>query len=86
MAAPAAPGHRIEWWVYVDPADPRKPRVRRTATMRGRWPGYDVTCTCGWQTTTGGAVRSYIEQEVWSHKFEVATAADTTTETPRSTR
>lgn len=60
----AASAHRIAWWVYIDGQ-----RVRRAAMMRGLW-GYDATCSCGWETQTGGAVRSYIDREVWHHKFE----------------
>lgn len=59
-------GHRISWWVYTGNG---QERIRRTAKMRGWWPGYDVTCSCGWETRTGGAVRSYVEREVWLHKF-----------------
>jgi hypothetical protein len=60
--------HRIAWFVYVAPGQ----KIRRTASMRGRWPGYEVTCSCGWETHTGGAVRSYIEREVWHHKRDHA--------------
>jgi hypothetical protein len=54
--------HRISWYVYVGGE-----RVRRAATMRGTW-GYDVTCSCGWETKTGGATKSYVAGEVWLHK------------------
>jgi hypothetical protein len=61
--------HRIRWFVYVGPnSSGRFERIPRTASMRGTWPGYDVECSCGQKTTTGGAVRSYIEREVWLHK------------------
>lgn len=55
--------HRITWWVWAG-----SEKIRRTAKMRGTW-GYDVTCSCGWETRTGGAVRSYIESEVYLHKI-----------------
>ena len=61
-AAAAVPA-RITWWVYAG-----SDRIRRTATMRGQW-SYDATCTCGWDTRTGGAVRSYIEREIYFHKL-----------------
>lgn len=63
--------HRIAWFVYTGARDENghPERIRRTATMRGTWPGYDVTCSCGWETRTGGAVRSYIEGEVSLHKW-----------------
>lgn len=59
--------HRISWWVYT--GGPNGERIRRNRHMRGWWPGYDVECSCGWKTTTGGATRSYIEKEVWLHKW-----------------
>lgn len=55
--------HRIIWWVYAG-----SDRIRHSAQMRGRW-GYDVTCTCGWETHTGGAVRRHIRDEVYFHKL-----------------
>lgn len=59
------PGHRIRWYVYTGNG---KERIPRTAAMRGPWPGYDVICSCGWETRTGGGVRSYIEEKIWAHK------------------
>jgi hypothetical protein len=55
--------HRIRWYVYAG-----SERIPRTARMRGVW-GYDVTCSCGWETRTGGATRGYVEGEVWLHKY-----------------
>lgn len=53
---------RITWWVYAG-----KDRIRRTARMRGLW-GYDATCSCGWDSRTGGATRRSVEDLVWAHK------------------
>ena len=59
--------HTITWWVYAGPGQ----RIRRTATMRGRW-DYDATCSCGWDSQHGGGLRSSVERAVWFHKhFEV---------------
>lgn len=58
------PGHKITWWVWAGGE-----KIRRTSTMRGQW-GYDASCSCGWQTRTGGAVKRYIQDEVDFHKFE----------------
>lgn len=55
--------HRVRWFVWVGTK-----RIPREATMRGQW-GYDAECSCGWETRTGGAVRSYVEREIWMHKF-----------------
>lgn len=43
-------------------------RVPANATMRGSW-GWDATCSCGWDTKTGGAIRSAVEQDVRMHKI-----------------
>ena len=40
--------HRATWWVYAGDE-----LIRHTAAMRGTW-GYEVKCSCGWQTRTGG--------------------------------
>ena len=66
--ATATTAHRITWWVYAG-----SERIRRTAAMRGTW-GYDATCSCGWDTHTGGATRGYVQREVDFHKWEVANA------------
>jgi hypothetical protein len=55
--------HRISWWVYAG-----SEKIRHTARMRGTW-GYDVTCSCGWETRTGGAVRRHIKDEIYLHKL-----------------
>lgn len=54
--------HRISWFVYAGGE-----RIPRTASMRGTW-GYDATCTCGWDSQTGGATRSSVAYDVWFHK------------------
>lgn len=55
--------HKVRWFVYAGGE-----KIPHTATMRGQW-GYDVECSCGWATKTGGAVRSYIKTEIWLHKL-----------------
>ena len=30
---------------------------------------WEVECSCGWKTATGGAIKSYLMQEVKSHKI-----------------
>jgi hypothetical protein len=62
MTTEVKPPAKITWFVYAG-----RERIRHTATMRGRW-GYDATCTCGWDSHTGGAVLSYVRQVVWEHK------------------
>jgi hypothetical protein len=55
--------HRMKWYVWAGGE-----RMRHTATMRGQW-GWDAECSCGWKSRTGGAVKSYVDQLVWEHKF-----------------
>jgi hypothetical protein len=61
--------HRIRWYVWAWNADGSHERFRHAATMRGTW-GWDVECSCGWETRTGGATKGYIRNQVWNHKFE----------------
>jgi len=56
--------HRATWWVYAG-----RERIRRTAQMRGRW-GYDVTCSCGWDSRTGGALRRAVEDMLFDHRLD----------------
>ena len=53
----------IKWFVYAG-----EEKIAHNATMRGTW-GYDAECSCGWKTTTGGAIKSSVIEEVQSHKF-----------------
>ncbi len=55
--------HKITWYVWAG-----SEKIRRTSRMRGTW-GYDVTCSCGWETRTGGAVKRYITDEIYFHKL-----------------
>lgn len=56
--------HRARWFVWAGGQ-----KMPHNAQMRGFW-GYDATCSCGqFETKTGGATRTYIEDELWSHRF-----------------
>lgn len=57
--------HKITWWVYAG-----SERIRRNAQMRGQW-GFDATCSCGWDSRTGGGLRRSVEDKVQMHKREV---------------
>jgi hypothetical protein len=60
--------HRVRWWVYVDGQ-----RFPHTAQMRGRW-DYDATCSCGWDSATGGGLRRHVAEKVAAHKQDAAWA------------
>lgn len=58
--------HKIRWFVVLDGK-----RLPRQASMRGGW-GYDATCSCGWDSRTGGGTKRYITEKVADHKWAVA--------------
>jgi len=63
--------HRASWFVYtgaIDTATGKRERIRWQRTMRGTWPGFDVVCSCGWESKTGGATRHSVEDELWDHR------------------
>jgi hypothetical protein len=53
---------QIKWFVYAG-----EEMISYNSTMRGTW-GWDATCSCGWATKTGGAIRSSVLAEVQNHK------------------
>ena len=57
--------HRIRHYVYDGSS-----MIPRESGMRGAWP-CEAKCSCGWETRSGGAVRSWIDKEVAAHKFDV---------------
>ena len=56
--------HRATWWVYAGDE-----LIRHTAAMRGTW-GYEVKCSCGWQTRTGCGLRRYCQDQLDGHRAE----------------
>jgi hypothetical protein len=56
--------HRATWFVWAGGQ-----KMRRTSSMRGLW-GYDVTCSCGWDSKTGGATRSSVEDALFDHRMD----------------
>ena len=52
----------IKWFVYAG-----EEKIRYNKTMRGQW-GYEASCSCWWETRSGGAVRSSIQWEIETHK------------------
>jgi hypothetical protein len=60
--------HRATWWVYPEPGNTAT-RIRYQKTMRGTW-GYDVTCSCGWDSRTGGGLRRYVAEQLDGHRAD----------------
>lgn len=63
--------HRAKWFVYAG-----SEKTPHSATMRGQW-GYDVECSCGWKTHTGGATKRYVAEELWDHRHAAETSDPT---------
>ena len=61
--------HRATWWVYTGAVvKGRRERIRRQARMRGAWPGYDVTCSCGYETRLGATYGS-VARDLLAHRL-----------------
>jgi hypothetical protein len=59
--------HRARWFVYTGEGSERIPCQ---SMMRGTWPGFDVVCSCGWETRTGGGTRRYVAGQLADHRYE----------------
>lgn len=70
---PRINGHTIRWYGRV-PANDEYPDgyVPRTSMMRGRDWGWDVRCSCGWESRTGGAIQERVREMVDDHLGDVA--------------
>jgi hypothetical protein len=59
--------HRISWFARLEPcAEAPDGWLPRQASMRGSW-GWDVKCSCGQQSRTGGGVQSWVKRLVYFH-------------------
>jgi hypothetical protein len=54
---------KITWYVWAGGQ-----RSRHEATMRGSW-GWDVECSCGWGSHTGGAIKARVEEARADHMY-----------------
>jgi hypothetical protein len=54
---------QIKWFVWT-----MGEKFPHTANMRGNW-GWDAQCSCGWETRSGGATKTCIENDVQIHKM-----------------
>jgi hypothetical protein len=55
---------QIKWFVYAGGE-----KIARVSTMRGRW-DWDASCSCGWESKTGGGVYSWVKDLVETHKIQ----------------
>ena len=68
--------HRAKWFVYAGGYGQPLEKIPHQASMRGNWPGYDVECSCGWESKTGGAVKTYVADQLWDHRYEAQCEKD----------
>jgi hypothetical protein len=67
MRPPRTPaGHTFRWYGIL-PGE----RVPRNRHMNGGDWGWDATCTCGFDTRTGGAIQERIRDAIEDHLWDV---------------
>ena len=64
----SSPPPRIRWF-GVGSANGVKFREPRNSGMHGRDWGWDATCSCGWDSHTGGAIQERVREAVSDHLF-----------------
>lgn len=79
--------HRVRWYVYTGRVINGVPeRILRVSTLRGpQLYGYDVVCSCGWDSRLGGGVRSAVEDSLWNHRWDEQNKAQATPKDPAKT-
>jgi hypothetical protein len=56
----------IKWFVYG--GNDFKNKIRYVSGMVG-FRAWDATCSCGWESKTGGAIRASVLRDVDAHKI-----------------
>jgi hypothetical protein len=65
--------HRASWYVYSG-AYGEMERAESGRSYYGM--GYDAKCSCGWESKTGGATRTSVQDALWTHRRDEQNAAD----------
>jgi hypothetical protein len=63
--------HRIRWFA-VDPSVPFGQEghyIPKQETMLWSNYGWDVKCSCGWESRTGGAIGASVRRDVEDHRW-----------------
>lgn len=60
-------GHRVRWFAYSGPYGEKEP-LRSGQKLIGI--GYDVTCSCGWESKTGGAIKASVQRDLLAHRLD----------------
>jgi hypothetical protein len=64
----AVEGHRIRWFARFS-GHPDDWMPATSGMVRSSF-GWDVRCSCGWETNTGGGTEGYVRDLVYWHKFD----------------
>lgn len=62
--------HRARWYVYGGGYGSPLVKMPHQASMRGHWPGWDVECSCGWESRTGGATKTSVQLDLDTHRLD----------------
>lgn len=68
--------HRATWYVYAGGYGQPTERIRHTAGMRGSWAGWDVECSCGEGSHTGGAIKARVQEWLFDHRHGAQVEAE----------
>jgi hypothetical protein len=63
--------HIIRWFARFPGTDEDWTPRSAGMSMAANQFGWDVRCSCGWETRTGGAVPRYIRDQIWWHRWDV---------------
>lgn len=75
--------HRARWFAYAGGYGTPLVKIPHNSKMRGSWPGWDVTCSCGWESRTGGATKGSVLDALWDHRWaEQCSAGDSAEQEP----
>jgi hypothetical protein len=61
--------HRARWFVWTHDDSDRWERIPRPHGVRG-YVAFDVECSCGWGSHTGGGTRGSVEHALWNHRLD----------------
>ena len=68
--------HQARWFVYTGGYGQPLEKIPHAASTRGHWRGYDVECSCGWESKTGGATKTSVANDLWEHRLSAQVNAE----------
>lgn len=63
--------HRATWYVWIGGE-----RERANRHHGGSWVGWDVECSCGKGSHTGGAIKTRVREWLFDHRLDAQTEAE----------